>query len=290
MGLSKFLSQIPVIKNLFDYTAVPVIRMSGIISEGQGRRQTLSFEKYQKIIEKAFDIAASDEEKKSAVGFVINSPGGSPAQSILIADQIRAMAEKKKVRSYAFVEDVAASGGYWLACACDEIYSTAGSIVGSIGVISASFGFQEIIAKYGIERRVYASGKDKSFLDPFMPVKPRDLERLKTLQTDIHDQFKNWVKNRRGEKLKGKEAELFEGQFWTGEKAKDIGIIDGIGNFNRFFTEKFGEKTLLLDLQPEKKLFSLPGIMGAQSRMSGEVIMEALEAMEEKSLWQRYGL
>ncbi len=290
MSITKFLSQIPVIKSFFDYTPVPVIRLSGVLSEGQSRRQTISHERFRKLIEKAFEIADAGEDKKSCVALIINSPGGSPAQSELIGNQIRQLADEKSIPVYAFVEDVAASGGYWLACAADEIYTTRSSIVGSIGVIAATFGFQDIIQKHGIERRVYSSGKEKSFLDPFLPAKQKDIDRVKSLQEVIHGHFKDWVRERRGDKLKDKDGSLFEGQFWSGEEAIKNGIVDGINDCYSFIDEKYGDKAMCIDLQPDKKWFSLPGMFGSQTKISAYIANDVFDHVNERALWQHYGL
>ena len=208
---------------------VAVIRLSGVISDGGAGRSTISHHRFEKAIAGAFE-----EYDLKAVLLVINSPGGSPAQSALVGDQIRRLADDNDVPVYAFVEDVAASGGYWLACAADEIYANETSIVGSIGVISSGFGMKELIEKYGVERRVHTSGKNKSFLDPFADEKPADVKRLKDIQWDLHETFIGWVKERRGDKLKGKDADLFDGRFWTGKQAMELGLIDGFKRIETF--------------------------------------------------------
>src|SRR5216684_4261333 len=190
---------------------VPVVRLSGVIVAG-GRfgARGLSLDAVSSLLSKAFGVKGA-----KAVALAINSPGGSPVQSALIATRIRLLATEKNIPVIAFVEDVAASGGYWLACAADEIVADPASIVGSIGVISAGFGFQDFLARYGVERRVHTSGERKAMLDPFRPENPEDIARLKGLQGEIHDGFKDWVRQRRGTKLKGDEAMLFSGEFWT---------------------------------------------------------------------------
>ena len=224
-GLRDDLKDVPVLGALLTpKPKVAVIRMSGVIADGSGRKETISYNAYKDLITKAFEI-----HKLQAVALVINSPGGSPAQSALIGKLIRDLAEEKEVPILAFVEDVAASGGYWLACAADEIYALDVSIVGSIGVISASFGLKELAERYGVERRIHTSGKEKSFLDPFLEEKPADVKRLKGLQRELHDRFIEWVVTRRGDRLTGSDKELFEGAFWTGARAKELGLIDEIG-------------------------------------------------------------
>lgn len=276
------LSNVPVIGGLLKpKPRVALIRMSGVIADAGMRRGGISFHKYEKFIAEAFE-----EFDLKAVLLVINSPGGSPAQCSLIGNQIRKLATDKDVPVYAFVEDVAASGGYWLACAADEIYASPASVLGSIGVISSGFGFQELIARYGIERRIQTAGKDKSFMDPFVDIDPKDVKRLKTLQGDLHAQFIDWVKTRRGDKIKGKDSELFEGAFWTGTGALERGLIDGFGEAKSFAKDTFGEKIKIVEFGPEKKLLS--SLMGADAKLS--LPEDALEVLETKAQWGRYGL
>jgi serine protease SohB len=274
------LAAFPVIGPFFEARPkISVIRLSGVIADAAMRRQTISHAKFEKTIEDAFDVY-----KVAAVALVINSPGGSAAQSALIARQIRALSEEKDIPVFAFVEDVAASGGYWLACAADEIYASEVSIVGSIGVISASFGFHELIARYGVERRVHTAGRDKSFLDPFLPEKPGDLERLKNVQDDLHQSFIDWVNERRGEKLKGADKDLFEGQFWTARPALEKGVIDAIGDLRSIMRSKYGEKVKMIDFGGEKRW--LPTLLGTDMAQ-GEALLGTLE---NRALWARFGL
>ncbi|MGI4776328.1 MAG: S49 family peptidase [Janthinobacterium lividum] len=217
---------------------VAVLKLSGIISTGSGLRTGLNLDNLNETIEKAFKIP-----KLSALCLSINSPGGSPVQSELIARRIRSLAKDKKVPVYSFVEDVAASGGYWLACAGDEIYASSSSIIGSIGVISSSFGFQEAIAKLGIERRLYTEGKNKSILDPFTDVKASDVKIIKQLQKQIHQCFIDYVKERRIGRLTQNDDILFNGEFWAGNNALDFGLIDGISDMYSFIKEHFGNDT-----------------------------------------------
>ena len=263
---------------------VAIIRMSGVIADAGMKRGGISHFKMQKHIADAFDVF-----DLKAVMLVINSPGGSPVQSTLIGDQIRKLADEKDIPVYAFVEDVAASGGYWLACAADEIYATPASIVGSIGVISASFGFKDLIEKYGVERRVYTAGKNKSFMDPFIEEKPEDVKRLKTLQGDMHDIFKDWVRERRGDRLTGADKDVFEGQFWTALPAIDLGIIDGIGEARSFAKEKFGENIKFAEFGPDKGLLS--SLIGGDARLAANTLPDAFaETLETKAIWGRFGL
>lgn len=245
-------------------------------------------------IDKAFKLS-----KLPTVAVVINSPGGSPVQSNLIFKRIRQLAEEQQKKVYVFCEDVAASGGYFLAIAGDEIYADPSSIVGSIGVISASFGFVEAIEKLGIERRVYTAGLSKSTLDPFLPEKPEDVERLKSIQRDVHDVFIGLVKERRAGKLKAPDTELFSGAFWSGPKAAELGLIDGISDLRSKMQALHGQDVRLqvVDAPKQGLLGRLrrlsPGIGGsiAGGGRSGLAFADDLvSAVETRALWSRYGL
>lgn len=249
---------------------VPVIRLAGTIGTG---RNALSDAGLAAIIEKAFRM------KPAAVALVVNSPGGSPVQSSLIAARVRRLAAEKSIPVHAFVEDVAASGGYWLACAADQIWVDASSIVGSIGVIFASFGFPELMAKQGVERRVVAAGKQKSFADPFLPQKPEDIERLKALQAPIHDAFIAHVKARRGNRLA--EADLFNADIWVGQRAVDLGLVDGVAHLVPKLKALYGDKVKLVPLGQKRGLLSRFGLNVAE---------DALASVEERAVWARYGL
>lgn len=283
--IKDFICDLPFIRDQVEAKPkVAVLRMAGVIADAsQVRRAGINFEKFKKPVEKAFETPGL-----SAVALVINSPGGAPAQCALIAHHIRALAEEKDVPVYAFIEDVAASGGYWLACAGEEIYAQSTSIVGSIGVYSAGFGFEDFIKRYDIKRRVYTSGRDKSFLDPFKPEKSDDLERLKKLQGDMHADFKAWVHERRGARLNGDDGELMEGAFWTGKRAEGFGLIDGIGTMTSVMKEKLGENTRFIDIEVEKK--SLLSMLPFLGEAKGDMMIDALDTIDVKSYWSRYGL
>src|SRR3954471_14629813 len=229
-------------------TLVPAVRLAGVIgSVGLGGRgMTLAG------LERALDAAFGHKHAR-AVALLINSPGGSPVQSALIAGRIRSLAEEKKLSVLAFVEDVAASGGYWLACAADEIYADPSSIIGSIGVVSAGFGFQDLIARYGIERRVHTSGKRKAMLDPFQPENDDDIVRLKAIQSEIHEAFKNMVRTRRADRLNGGDEDLFTGEIWTGARARELGLVDGLGDLRSVMRGRFGEKVKLRLVQGDRR-------------------------------------
>jgi serine protease SohB len=224
-------------------------------------------------------IGAAFRRKPVAVALAINSPGGSAAQSSLIAARIRQHADEKRVPVHAFVEDVAASGGYWLATAADRIHVDANSIVGSIGVISASFGFQDLLARVGVERRVHTAGEDKSMLDPFRPERPGDVERLKRLQAVIHANVIAQVRARRGERLMG--GDLFTGDIWVGEGGVTAGLADGIGHLEPVMRGLYGEKVRFRTIAPRKPFIRRLGLPG---------VGDALAGLEERGLWARYGL
>ncbi|GEP60032.1 S49 family peptidase [Reyranella soli] len=266
---------------------VPVVRLSGVIASGGllGSRG-LSIESVAPLLKRAFDIRGA-----KAVALSINSPGGSPVQSALIGQRIRLLAAEKDVKVIAFVEDVAASGGYWLACTADEIIVDPSSIVGSIGVISAGFGFQDLIARIGVERRMHTSGERKSMLDPFRPEKPEDVDRLHRLQAEIHDGFKDWVRDRRAGKLKADEASLFSGEFWTGKRGLELGLVDGIGDLRGTLQARYGAKVHLPVIGPRRRLLSRFGLGTSVGGTGFDGIGPAtLAAIEERLHWQRFGL
>ncbi|HYC04338.1 MAG TPA: S49 family peptidase [Azospirillaceae bacterium] len=262
---------------------VSVLRLSGIIGTMGGLRPGLSMATTAGLIERAFA-----PKGQAAVALVINSPGGSPVQSSLIGRRIRALAEEKKVPVIAFVEDVAASGGYWLACAADEIFVDESSIVGSIGVVSSGFGFQGLIERWGIERRVHTAGEHKAMLDPFRPEDPAEVARLKELQGDIHEAFKAWVRGRRGPKLTAPEAELFTGAFWTGRKSVELGLADGVGDARSVLRARFGDKVALRGIAARKPFWQKR--FGSMEGLAGSAAAGLVAAAEERAVWARYGL
>lgn len=217
--------------------------------------------------------------KPDAVALVINSPGGSPVQSSLIGARIRRLATEKKIPVYAFCEDVAASGGYWLACAADKIFVDESSVVGSIGVISASFGFHDFLEKQGIERRVHTAGENKSMMDPFRPEKPEDVERLKEIQRQIHGTFIDHVKSSRGDRLA--DEDLFTGEVWVGQRAVDIGLADAVGHVVPLMKQMFGDKVRFIRHGPRRSMFQ---------RLGASEAINPIPLIEERALWARYGL
>jgi signal peptide peptidase SppA len=259
---------------------VPHIRLSGIIGSVGKFKQGLDFNGQQEIIQKAFAI-----KKAKAIAISINSPGGSPVQSHLIYSYIRKQAKKNKKKVLIFAEDVAASGGYLIACAGDEIYANSSSIIGSIGVIYSSFGLQEMIKKVGIQRRIYTAGRNKSTLDPFVEEKKEDIERLKKIQLELHSDFIKVVETSRSSKLKKDgNPDLFSGEFWSGSKAKELGLIDGLGNADEILKEKFGEDVVIKKFEKPKSWLSKKLSGAGESQ-----IENLLNIIEEKSIWQRYG-
>ena len=254
---------------------VAVVPMNGAVMAGGRIGRAFDDEQLAPVIERAF--RARDVK---AVALAINCPGGSAVQSSMIAARVGRLSAEKEVPVIAFCADVAASGGYWLACAADEIYADAASIVGSIGVIAASFGFHDAIAKLGVERRVHTSGEQKSFWDPFRPEREEDVERLHRLQDAIHGQFVDWVKSRRGDRLSG-ERELFNGEFWPGEEARRLGLVDGIGHLVPVMKARYGKKTRFRVFTRKRPLFGRLGLAGA------DTLADELQA---RSLYARFGL
>ena len=263
---------------------VNVVRLEGVISSGRSLSASLNAKGLEPILVKAF------RKKPAAVALAINCPGGSPVQSALIALRIRALAAEYNIPVFAFCEDVAASGGYWLACAADEIYADQNSIVGSIGVISGGFGFPKALSKLGVERRIYTSGLSKSTNDPFKPESPKDVAKLKTMLGDIHESFKAEVRSRRAGKLKAKETELFDGSFWTGRKALSLGLIDHLGHLTETLKMKFGSKVEINEIKESKGLGARWLGLGARHGLATEIVDLGLTALEQRALWGRYGL
>lgn len=282
--LDKILSKIPLERFQNPPPVVAVLRLSGVIGQIGAYRQGLTLSEMEEEIKAAFE----PRRNLKAVVLAVNSPGGSPVQSELISKRIRALSEAKEIPVVAFVEDVAASGGYWLACTGDEIYASRSSIVGSIGVIAAGFGFVDAIKKLGIERRVYTQGENKSILDPFKPKKDSDIAIVKTAQKDIHEAFKQLVRERRKDKLKGDEEKLFSGEFWSGQQALDLGLIDGINDMYSLMQERYGEEVKFRKVQSRKGWLQRKlGFLG--SSFSTSIAHALANVIEERSLWGRFG-
>ncbi|MBB5571644.1 MULTISPECIES: S49 family peptidase [Rhizobium] len=267
---------------------IPVVRLSGVIASGGGPlRQSLNLAGVSQALEKAFSMKAAP-----AVAVVINSPGGSPVQSRMIYNRIRDLAREKEKKVLVFVEDVAASGGYMIALAGDEIIADATSIVGSIGVVSGGFGFPELLKKLGVERRVYTAGENKVILDPFQPEKEKDIEYLKSLQVEIHKVFIDMVRERRAGKLAADEV-VFSGLFWTGGRGLELGLIDGLGDMRQELKKRYGDKIKLELVTTPRSLFGrrAPGIsLSGMDGIGAGLASGLAEVAEEKALWGRYGL
>ncbi len=272
-----------------DAPVVPVVRLTGVIGFSTPLRPGLSLAGVARTLERAFSM-----RRAAAVALSINSPGGSAVQSHLIFRRIRELAEEHKRQVIAFVEDAGASGGYMIACAADEIVADQSSIVGSIGVIGGSFGFEKLIEKIGVERRLYTSGAHKAMLDPFLPENPDDVERLKKLQRQIHDDFIALVKSRRGARLNGPENDLFSGEYWTGRRALELGLIDTVGGLRGVLRQRFGDKVVTPLVKAERgflgrRIFSA----GGEAVQIGSPVgfaEDLISALEARALWARYGL
>lgn len=257
---------------------VALLRLDGTIGMARPGGRSLSDAALAPLIDRAFRKGAFD-----AVALIINSPGGSPVQSSLIAARIRRLADETRIPVHAFVEDVAASGGYWLACAADDIWTDATSIVGSIGVISAGFGLDGFIERHGISRRVHTAGVSKSFMDPFRPETPEDIARLEILLSDMHVSFVDWVTSRRGARLK--RDDLFTGEFWTGRQALDTGLIDGLAHAVPRLKEIYGDKVRLIPFAQRRSL-----LRRFSAQIGAEAMSGITQTVEERALWSRYGL
>ncbi|MFO1153979.1 MAG: S49 family peptidase [Rhodospirillales bacterium] len=291
--LRALLSRLPIERFRNPPPVVAVVSLRGVIGGVGPFRRGLTLPTLAGLLERAFRL--SDVK---AVALAINSPGGAAVQSALIATRIRALAEEHKVPVLAFAEDVAASGGYWLATAADEIYADESSIIGSIGVISAGFGFPEALKRLGIERRVYTAGEHKNPLDPFLPEQPDELDHLKRLQADVHEAFCRQVRARRGDRLQGDE-EIFSGRFWSGKAALERGLIDGIGDLRGVLRHRFGEKVRLRLMEDGRRWwqrrFGLPRTWTGAGRgtapgMASELAGELIAGIEERAWWSRFGL
>ncbi len=269
---------------------IPVLRLTGAIGEAGRFSRGMSLASLAEPLHRAFAVS-----RAPAVALAINSPGGTPVQAALIARRIRDLAVEKDKKVYAFVEDVAASGGYWLACAADEIYADPSSIVGSIGVVAAGFGLDGFIQRHGIERRVHTAGRRKVILDPFAPERDDDVAKLRALQDEIHAEFKALVRERRAGRLKAGEETLFDGEFWTGTTALGLGLIDGLGHLRPVLRAKYGDKVKLRVIGSgrgwlRRRLGMALDRCGAPDVPAASLVEGVLAAVEERALWQRFGL
>lgn len=268
---------------------VPVVRLTGAIGAVTPLRPGLTLAGVARLLDRAFQTKGA-----KAVALVINSPGGSPVQSHQIYARVRQLSQEKSLPVLVFVEDVAASGGYMIACAGNEIFCDPSSIVGSIGVVGGSFGFDGLIAKLGIERRLYTSGKNKAMLDPFLPENPDDVARLKELQSEIHAMFIDLVKRSRGAKLNGAEEDLFSGAYWTGQKSVALGLSDAIGDLRSVLRARFGEDVRTPLIAPAAGLTALLARRGGGTSEAFAAFGETapasmLSALEARAIWARYG-
>lgn len=270
---------------------VPVVRLSGVIGAVTPLRPGMSLAGVARILERAFAT-----RNARAVALVINSPGGSPVQSRQIYLRIRQLAAEKKLPVLVFVEDVAASGGYMIACAGDEIFCDPSSILGSIGVVGGTFGFQELIRKIGVERRLYTAGEHKAMLDPFLPENPDDVARVKALQREIHALFIALVKESRGSRLKGADDVLFSGEYWAGESSVSLGLADAIGDLRSTLRARYGDKVLTPVVAPPSGMLS--GLLGRKSAGAGALASvegiaslpdELISALETRAIWAKFG-
>ena len=271
-----------------DRTVVSMVKLHGVITPATGPvpRSVINAATMDKVLERAFA-----PERLAAVALLVNSPGGSPTQSALVGDRIRRLAEDRGVPVLAFCEDVAASGGYWLACAADEIYAHPTSIVGSIGVISQGFGLEGLLQRIGVERRLYTAGEAKSRLDPFLPEKPEDVVWLRGLQDQLHEMFQDWVRERRGDRLNTDGNDLFTGEVWTGARALELGLVDGLGTARGVLSERFPDAALV-SVEGRKPLLARLGLGAAPAagRTVTESVLAVAQAAEIRATWARYGL
>src|SRR3954466_14492371 len=271
---------------------VPVVRLSGVIGAVTPLRPGMTLAGVAKMLERAFAT-----RNAKAVALVINSPGGSPVQSRQIYLRIRQLAEEKKLPVLVFVEDVAASGGYMIACAGDEIFCDPSSILGSIGVVGGAFGFQDLIKRMGVERRLYTAGEHKAMLDPFLPENPDDVARIKALQREIHAIFIALVKQSRGARLKGADDVLFSGEYWAGESSVSLGLADAIGDLRSILRARYGDKVLTPLIAPASGM--LAGLLGRRSPGAGSLAAldgigalpdQLISALETRAIWAKFGL
>ncbi len=265
-------------------TLIPLVRLQGVIASGD-KPNRINFANSEPLLQKAFKI-----KKAPAVAIIVNSPGGNPVQSRLVSKLISDLAKEHEKKVLVFIEDVAASGGYFIAIAGDEVFGDPSSIIGSIGVIYSAFGFEEAIKKIGVKRRIHTAGKNKSRLDPFVPEKKEDIEHLKQVQSDMYQTFVDYVKSRRGDKLKGKDDELFTGDWWTGKRALEKGLIDELNDMHSVLRARFGKDVKIKKIEGKKSLFQLPSF-GLKSEINaGLIVDDAISSLEERALWSRFGL
>ncbi|MBT5766849.1 S49 family peptidase [Emcibacteraceae bacterium] len=281
-AIRNFLSKLPIEALANPAPVVSVLPLEGVIGSSGRFSSAINLANLEEKITAAFEVYNA-----KAVALTINSPGGSPVQSELIVMRIRELSKEKDIPVYAFAEDVAASGGYMLSLAADEIYAHQASIVGSIGVINAGFGYPGAIEKLGIERRVYTAGESKSLMDPFKPEVEKDVKLMKALLKEVHDFFKAFVKEARGDKLKGVQKTLFSGQVWNGEEATKLGLIDGVGDMRSVMKDKLGDDVKFKRIKEEKGF--LKGMLGMHMNKAS-IADDVIKTLETRSEWGRFGL
>lgn len=287
-GADRWTAKLPVVGDRMDHRpVVAVVKLHGVITPTPSPvgRGAINLGSVESALTRAFG-----HDRLVAVALAINSPGGAATQSALVADRIRGLAAKRSTPVLAFAEDVAASGGYWLACAADEIYAHATSLVGSIGVVSSGFGLTGLLERFGVERRVYTAGTKKVRLDPFRPERPEDVEWLTSLQGDLHRQFTEWVRSRRGDKLAG-DDDLFSGEVWTGTRALELGLVDGLGTLRDVIGRRYPDAHLVA-VEPRRPLLARLGMTGATARWGSpaDQLLAALDVLDQRATWHRFGL
>jgi len=269
---------------------VAAVKLHGVITPtapplGRG---VINLSVLESVLTRAFGF-----DRLRAVALLINSPGGSPTQSALVADRIRGLADLKNVPVLAFCEDVAASGGYWLACAADEIVAHPTSLVGSIGVVSQGFGLHGLLERFGVERRLYTAGANKSRLDPFLPEREDDVVWLRSMQTELHGMFRDWVCSRRGDRLVTGQQDLFTGEVWSGRRALELGLVDRLGTMRGEIAKRYPDAEIIT-VEARRPLLARLGIAPAAAALSGrggpESALAVLEALEHRATWSRFGL
>jgi signal peptide peptidase SppA len=292
MSLGDLVGRLPIPEDVRRRLPVPsrqvaVVRLDGVINPAgspAARRSGITLERLESGLKKAFDLPGLQ-----AVALAISSPGGAPTQSALVADRIRGLAAEKDVPVIAFCEDVAASGGYWLACAADEIVAHPTSLVGSIGVVSGGFGLHEAIGRYGIERRLHTAGDNKARLDPFQPERAEDVAWLRGELEELHGLFAAWVRERRGDRLTGDEATVFSGEVWTGARAQALGLVDGLGTLRGTIGERYPDAKIVTVSAKGNVVGTLLG-MGAAASAAEASVPAMLRALEDRAAWARFGL
>jgi signal peptide peptidase SppA len=288
----KWTARLPVVGDRVDRRpVVAVVKLHGVITPTPSpmARGAINLGAMESALARAFG-----HDRLVAVALAVNSPGGAATQSALVSDRIRGLADKKRVPVLAFCEDVAASGGYWLACAADEIYAHATSLVGSIGVVSAGFGVAGLLERFGVERRVHTAGTRKVRLDPFRPERQEDVAWLAGLQGELHDQFVAWVRQRRGDKLTGATDELFSGEVWTGAKAVELGLVDGLGTLRGVLDKRY-PNAHVVSVEPRRSVLARIGVGGAAARLGlggapGDHLLALFDLLEQRATWSRFGL